>query len=227
MVLTSLIGFAGILLNNRAFLAVYTLLLWACLAFLVAPGYMTYKQRTFNLEGKINLQWSRKLGTTGRLRVQDAVSHYPFLPYHPLIKVALSYLSIFTCPSLLLLPYSPSLHSSSLSFHAFQSLFLVRWNPQLRCCGYFSPYVEATVSPLCYARSNFPGCKSRYLRVERDVLQKWYIIAFVLVIPHILIIVAALLCSNHITYRFGKGLTPKRYRLDMGSMAVIMDEYAG
>ena len=27
------------------------------------------------------------------------------------------------------------------------------------------------------------------------------------------------------TYRFGKGLTPKRYRLDLGSMAVIMDEY--
>lgn len=41
-----------------------------------------------------------------------------------------------------------------------------------------------------------------------------------------LIILAALLCSNHITYRFGKGLTPKQYRLDMRSMAVIMDEYA-
>ena len=32
--------------------------------------------------------------------------------------------------------------------------------------------------------------------------------------------------QNHITYRFGKGLTPKQYRLDLGSMAVIMDEYA-
>jgi hypothetical protein len=38
--------------------------------------------------------------------------------------------------------------------------------------------------------------------------------------------IAALLCSNHITYRFGKGLTPKQYRLDVGTMAVIMDEYA-
>lgn len=41
---------------------------------MVAPGYMTYKQRTFNLEGKINAQWSRNLGPTGRLRIQDAVS---------------------------------------------------------------------------------------------------------------------------------------------------------
>lgn len=77
IVLTSLIGYSGIILNNRAFLAVYTLFLWICLGLLVAPGYMTYKQRTFNLEGKINSQWSRNLGTEGRLRIQDAVSRPP------------------------------------------------------------------------------------------------------------------------------------------------------
>lgn len=44
---------------------------------------------------------------------------------------------------------------------------------------------------------------------------------------HCLIIIASLLCSNQVTYRFGKGLTPKRYRLDMASMGVIMDDYAG
>ncbi|WWC67956.1 uncharacterized protein I206_101875 [Kwoniella pini CBS 10737] len=168
IVLTSLIGYAGILLNNRAFLAVYTLLLWICLALMVTPGYMTYKQKTFNLEGKINSQWSRNLGSQGRLRIQDA----------------------------------------------------------LRCCGYFSPFVEATVSPLCYSRSNLPGCKAKYLHLERHVLSIWVACSFGLVPAHILIIVASLLCSNHITYRFGKGLTPKRYRLDLGSMAVIMDEYA-
>lgn len=96
----------------------------------------------------------------------------------------------------------------------------------MRCCGYFSPYVEATVSPLCYPRSIFPGCKNRYLKLERTVLETWYTISFSLVPAQIIIIVVALLCSNHITYRFGKGLTPKRYRLDLGSMAVIMDEYA-
>ena len=156
------------MLNNRAFLAVYTFLLWACLALMVAPGYIAYKKKAFNLEGKINYQWSRDLHTEGRLRVQNA----------------------------------------------------------LRCCGYFSPFVEATQSPLCYARSNLPGCKNRYLKLERHVLTTWFTIAFSLVPAHILIMISALLCSNHITYRFGKGLTPKRYRLDLGSMAVIMDEYA-
>jgi hypothetical protein len=34
------------------------------------------------------------------------------------------------------------------------------------------------------------------------------------------------LCSNHVTYRFGKGMMPKAYRLSMNSMAVIMDNYA-
>ncbi|WVQ83238.1 hypothetical protein IAT38_005377 [Cryptococcus sp. DSM 104549] len=169
IVLTSLIGFAGIFLNNRAFLAIFTLLLWVDFGLLVAPGYMTYKQRAFNLEGKLNAQWSRNLGNEGRLRIQDA----------------------------------------------------------LRCCGYYTPFVEATVSPLCYSRSNFPGCKSRYLHLERHILGIWYAVSFALVPAHVLIIVAALLCSNHVTYRFGKGLTPKRYRLDLASMGVIMEQYAG
>ncbi|KAJ7767320.1 hypothetical protein B0H16DRAFT_1521762, partial [Mycena metata] len=29
----------------------------------------------------------------------------------------------------------------------------------LGCCGYFSPFVEATVSATCYSRSILPGCK--------------------------------------------------------------------
>ena len=70
-VLTSLIGWSGILLNNRAFLAVYSFLLWVCFAMLVTPGYITYKKRTFNLEGKVNAQWSRNLGLDGRLRIQN------------------------------------------------------------------------------------------------------------------------------------------------------------
>jgi hypothetical protein len=79
MVFTALLGFSGIMLNSRPFLAVYTFLLWVCLGLMVSPGYIAYKQRTFNLEGKINLQWSRLLGTEGRLRIQDAVSRSPGL----------------------------------------------------------------------------------------------------------------------------------------------------
>ena len=165
---TSVIGWAGILLNNRAFLAVYTFLLWLVFAALVIPGYLSYKWRTFNLEGKVNSQWSRELGSAGRLRVQN----------------------------------------------------------ELDCCGYYSPFVEATVSASCYSRSTLPGCKQDFLKFERGLLKWWYTGVFGLVPVHIFVMVAGLLCSNHVTYRFGKGLTPKAYRLDMGSVAAIMDNYA-
>lgn len=167
-ILTSLMGWAGILLNNRSFLAWYTFLSWITFAFLVAPGYITYKRRTFNLEGKVNAQWSQQLGVSGRLMIQN----------------------------------------------------------QLQCCGYFNPFVEATVSQTCYARSILSGCKAPYLQFERRILLKWYQSIFVLVPVHIGVMVVGLLCSNHITYRFGKGMMPEAYRLNMSAMAVILDNYA-
>jgi len=167
-VLTSLIGWSGIILNNRSFLAVYSFMLWLCFALLVTPGYITYKKHTFNLDGKVNAQWSRSLGIDGRLRIQN----------------------------------------------------------QLECCGYFNPFVEATASQTCFARSNLPGCKGPYKKFEERVLLKWYTVIFSLVPFQLFVMVAGLLCSNHVTYRFGKGMMPKAYRLNMKSMAVIMDNYA-
>ncbi|KAF8230238.1 hypothetical protein L208DRAFT_1400794 [Tricholoma matsutake] len=167
-ILTSLIGWAGILLNNRSFLAIYTFFMWITLGLLVTPGYVTYKKHTFNLQGKINAQWSKVLGQSGRARIQT----------------------------------------------------------QLSCCGYFSPFVEATVTQMCYSRSILPGCKGPYLAFETLVLKRWYIVAFLIVPVHIGVTVAGLLCSNHVTYRFGKGMMPKAYRMNMDTMAVIMDNYA-
>ncbi|TFK38283.1 hypothetical protein BDQ12DRAFT_684281 [Crucibulum laeve] len=167
-ILTSIVGWAGILMNNRSFLAVYSFLLWIVFIFLVAPGYMTYRRLSFNLEGKVNAQWSRDLGTEGRMRIQN----------------------------------------------------------QLQCCGYFSPFVEATVSQTCYARSVLPGCKLAYLDFQRTVLKRWYTVSFALVPVQLFIMITGLLCSNHVTYRFGKGMMPKAYRLSLDSMAVIMDNYA-
>ncbi|KAJ3529117.1 hypothetical protein NMY22_g9132 [Coprinellus aureogranulatus] len=165
---TSLIGWSGLLMNNRMFLAIYTFLCWITFIFLVVPGYLAYKKRTFNLEGKINAQWSRNLGAEGRLRIQD----------------------------------------------------------QLACCGYYSPFVEATVSQTCYARATLPGCKRGYMEFEDDILRKWYTTVFAIVPVHIVVMTAGLLCSNHVTYRFGKGMMPKAYRLSLQSMGVIMDQYA-
>ncbi|KAJ6544355.1 hypothetical protein B0H19DRAFT_956289 [Mycena capillaripes] len=166
--LTALIGWAGIVLNNRGFLAVYTFLLWISFALLVIPGYLTYKKFAFNLEGKINKQWSESLGGQGRLRIQN----------------------------------------------------------QLACCGYFSPFVEATVSTACYSRSILPGCKGAYLDYERAVLNRWFVAVFACVPLTLGAIVVGLLCSNHVTYRFGKGMMPKAYRLSENDMAVIMNSYA-
>ncbi|KAG6819857.1 hypothetical protein H0H93_007943 [Arthromyces matolae] len=70
-IFVAVIGWAGILLNNRTFLAIYTFLLWIVFIFLLIPGYLTYKRRAFNLEGKVNAQWSRDLGPAGRLRIQN------------------------------------------------------------------------------------------------------------------------------------------------------------
>ncbi|KAJ7062787.1 hypothetical protein C8F01DRAFT_104152 [Mycena amicta] len=166
--LTALVGWAGIMLNNRGFLAVYTFFLWISFALLVIPGYITFKKAKFNLEGKVNKQWSTGLGSMGRLRIQN----------------------------------------------------------QLGCCGYFSPFVEATVSQTCYARSVLPGCKKRYWHFEKSILYRWFITIFSFVPVNIGAIVAGLLCSNHITYRFGKGMMPKAYRLSEKSMAVIAGAYA-
>jgi len=165
---TAVLGFAGILLNNRAFLSWYAFLLWIVFAFLVTPGYITFRKRQYNLEGKVNAQWSRALDPYARMRIQS----------------------------------------------------------QLQCCGYYSPFVEATVSQTCYARSILPGCKLPYLDYQREILRVMYTIIFAIVPAQLFTMVIALMCSNHVTYRFGKGMMPAAYRLDMNSMAVIMDQHA-
>ncbi|KAJ7719561.1 hypothetical protein B0H16DRAFT_1432681 [Mycena metata] len=81
----------------------------------------------------------------------------------------------------------------------------------LGCCGYFSPSVEATVSARWF---------------QEKALTRWYIISFGLVPADIAIMAAGLLCSNHVTYRFGKGMMPKAYRLSREPRAVIMEQYA-
>jgi len=161
------VGWAGVLLNNRSFLAVYTFMLWLCFAMLVTPGYVTYRRRTFNLEGKINSQWSRQLGADGRLRIQTS---------------------------------SSAVDTSVLCRSDSQSDML-RQECLARVQGALPLVREASLDEMVY----------RSVRIGT---------------LHIAIMLAGLLCSNHVTYRFGKGMMPKAYRLSMNSMAVIMDNYA-
>ncbi|KAJ7767323.1 hypothetical protein B0H16DRAFT_1453651 [Mycena metata] len=55
----------------------------------------------------------------------------------------------------------------------------------LGCCGYFSPFVEVTVSATCYSRSILPGCKQRFLEFQEKALTRRYIVSFGLVPVHI------------------------------------------
>lgn len=83
----------------------------------------------------------------------------------------------------------------------------------LRCCGFYSPLHEGMPSKRCYPRTPLPGCKGKLYRFEHENLGMIWSVAFTLAGLHIINIVVALLCANHITRTFGKGITPKQYRL--------------
>ncbi|KAI5123111.1 hypothetical protein M0805_001467 [Coniferiporia weirii] len=83
----------------------------------------------------------------------------------------------------------------------------------LQCCGFSDPTHEAVLGPRCYPRTPRPGCKGPLLRFERANLNALWRAAFAAVPLHLLNVVVALLCANHISRAFGKGLMPRRYRL--------------
>lgn len=165
ILLTSLLGFAGIFLNNRTFLAVFTLLLWVDFGLLVAPGYITYKRKTFNLEGKINSQWSRDLGTEGRLRIQDAVCQFSCsAKMIRLMQIRFSCDAVATfLPSLRpLCPHSVTLdpisRAANLSIFILNVAFL---GSGLQCRSPLSPPTFSSFSPLCSAQTTLPTASVR------------------------------------------------------------------
>jgi hypothetical protein len=83
----------------------------------------------------------------------------------------------------------------------------------LGCCGWSGPLHGAAASGTCYARSPLPGCHGLLVRFERDVLSSVTGTVFSLVSLHLGNISVGLLCADHVTHRFGKGITPARYRL--------------
>jgi hypothetical protein len=71
---TSFVGYAGIMLNNRAILSIYNVLLWPCFAMIAAIGYVSYRKQKWNLEGKLSYQWHYTLSADDRARIQANVS---------------------------------------------------------------------------------------------------------------------------------------------------------
>ena len=58
-----------------------------------------------------------------------------------------------------------------------------------------------------------PGCKQPLLDFQNDMLSRFYMAAFSIAPLHLLNMFAAILCANHVVKRWGKGLTPRAYRL--------------
>jgi hypothetical protein len=83
----------------------------------------------------------------------------------------------------------------------------------LGCCGWSGPLHGAAASGTCYPRSPLPGCHGPLVRFERDVLSSVAGTVFSLVPLYLGHIFVGLLCANHVTHRFGKGITPAQYRL--------------
>ncbi|KAG9018600.1 hypothetical protein FRB90_011268 [Tulasnella sp. 427] len=71
LILASLLGISGTLLNSRPTLAFYSLFLWPCLVSVLIVGYTAYKRRTFNLSGKLSQGWNQLMDDNDRAVVQN------------------------------------------------------------------------------------------------------------------------------------------------------------
>jgi hypothetical protein len=89
----------------------------------------------------------------------------------------------------------------------------------LECCGFYSALHDATLSAKCYPRTPLPGCKGALYRFEARNLARMWGAVFSLVPLHLVNIIVALLCANHVNERFGKGIMPKKYRLNQTDLA--------
>ncbi|KAN0130239.1 hypothetical protein V8E53_011996 [Lactarius tabidus] len=155
LLLASLVGVIGTLLNSRQILAVYVLLLFPSFISFVLVGYVTYKKATFSLDAKASEAWNLWYSAGARTVLQGA----------------------------------------------------------LGCCGWGGPTHGSAPSGACYPRSPLPGCHGPLVRFELDVLTSAWSTVFSLVPLHLANIFVGLLCANHVTRRFGKRITPARYRL--------------
>ena len=102
---------------------------------------------------------------------------------------------------------------------------------------------EATPSATCYPRSPLHGCKGKLYRFSKMALAQFATAAFSVVPIHLANIFVSLICSNHVNKSvpittkslerpsanlssrsirlFGKGITPKQYRLRCVSLSAI------
>ncbi|KAF9361020.1 hypothetical protein BGX26_006572 [Mortierella sp. AD094] len=83
----------------------------------------------------------------------------------------------------------------------------------LSCCGYRSPGDYPSYDLYCFPRAPLPSCENLFLTYQEDLLSNTSSSAFSIMVLQLLVMIVALLCSNHIDnlYRTANPITPKLY----------------
>ncbi|KAK3833418.1 MAG: hypothetical protein JOS17DRAFT_77389 [Linnemannia elongata] len=83
----------------------------------------------------------------------------------------------------------------------------------LNCCGYRSLSDYPSYDLHCFPRAPLPSCETKFLQYQQDLLSNASSAAFTLLPIQLLVMLVALLCSNHIDglYRTAYPITPKLY----------------
>ncbi|ORX96048.1 hypothetical protein K493DRAFT_218169 [Basidiobolus meristosporus CBS 931.73] len=88
----------------------------------------------------------------------------------------------------------------------------MRIQANLHCCGFDLPNDGSEViTNKCHSDTKVKmyGCRYKLFRMVDTYLTNTYITAFSFLVPHVFILFASLLCSNHITENFGTEPAPK------------------
>ncbi|KAG0242632.1 hypothetical protein B0O80DRAFT_422920 [Mortierella sp. GBAus27b] len=68
----------------------------------------------------------------------------------------------------------------------------------LKCCGYQTPSYFGEYDLRCFPMTNLPGCQHKYNLHEASLLSTCWNASFILVPFQLFVMIAALLCSNHV-----------------------------
>ncbi|KAG0032200.1 hypothetical protein BGZ81_011455 [Podila clonocystis] len=154
-IFVALIGFVGILSQNRKVLSIYTILLWPLFGLITAVGYICYRRLHVSLYQKLKFSWINEYSRDDRLVIQNALS----------------------------------------------------------CCGFRSLGDYPSYDLHCFPRAPLPACESRFIQYQQDLLSTASSAAFILVPVQLVVMIIALLCSNHVDhlYRSAYPITPRLY----------------